>query len=87
MMETEEISQMIESGLPGSKAIVTGDGSHFDAIVISDLFDGKSMLEEQRMVFDTLGDSVTSGRLHALSIKAYTRAEWEEAQAQQGTKP
>ena len=32
------------------------------------------------MVFATVNDLITSGELHALGIKAYTRAEWEEQQ-------
>jgi len=31
------------------------------------------------MVYGTLGDRITSGAIHALSIKAYTPAEWEKA--------
>lgn len=80
MMEIEEIKRMIEAGIPGATAMVTGDGSHFDAVVVAAAFDGKSRLEKQRMVFGTLGDSITSGRLHALSIQAHTPAEWDAAQ-------
>ena len=54
---------------------------HFDAIVVSPEFEGKNMMQEHRMVYATLGDAITSGRLHALSIKAYTPTEFA---AQQG---
>lgn len=76
-MEPSEIKLLIEAGIPGSEAIVTGDGSHFDAIVISVAFDGLSMVKEQQMVYATLGDRITSGAIHALSIKAYTPQEWD----------
>jgi acid stress-induced BolA-like protein IbaG/YrbA len=76
-MEPSEIKQLIEAGIPGSEAIVTGDGSHFDATVISLAFDGLSMVKEQQMVYATLGDRITSGAIHALSIKAYTPQEWD----------
>lgn len=79
-MQTGDIKRLIESGIEESEAIVTGDGSHFDAIVVSDVFAGKSMLEEQRMVYAILGDQIASGTIHALSIKAYTREEWQRAQ-------
>lgn len=78
-MLPEEVKQLIEAGLPGSEAIVTGDGSHFDAIVISRMFEGKSMVAEQRMVYGTLGDRITTGVIHAINIKAHTPAEWETA--------
>jgi len=78
-METAEIKQMIEAGIKDAEAIVSGDGSHFDATVISDEFKDKSLLEKQKMVYATLGDSITSGAIHALSIKAHTAEEWAQA--------
>ena len=76
-MEPNEIKNLIETGLPGSEAMVSGDGSHFEAIVVSGAFEGLSMVKEQQLVYGTLGDRITSGAIHALSIKAYPPQEWE----------
>ncbi|WP_126453428.1 BolA family protein [Sulfuriflexus mobilis] len=78
-MQPEAIKTLIEQGLTGVEARVTGDGSHFDAVVIGDVFAGMSPLNKQRTVYGTLGDRITSGEIHALSIKAYTPAEWKKA--------
>lgn len=78
-MQPDAIKALIEAGIPGCEAIVSGDGSHFDAIVISPEFSGKSPLDKQRAVYATLGDRITSGEIHALSIKAYVPEEWEKA--------
>ncbi|MGB0712704.1 MAG: BolA family protein [Gammaproteobacteria bacterium] len=78
-MENQEIIDMIESGIEGAKVSVTGDGSHFDAVIVAAAFDGKNTLARQRMVFASLGDSITSGRLHNLNIKALTPAEAGDA--------
>ncbi len=78
-MAPEEVRKLIEAGLPGSQVTVTGDGSHFEATVVSESFEGKSPLEKQRAVYGTLGDRITSGEIHALSIKAYTPEEWQQA--------
>ena len=78
-MQPEAIKTLIEQGLTGVEAQVTGDGSHFEAIVIGEIFDGMSPLNKQRTVYGTLGDRITSGEIHALSIKAYTPADWEKA--------
>lgn len=78
-MTCDELKQMIQDGLPGSEVLVTGDGSHFEAVVISDRFEGKTMVQEQKMVYATLGDRITRGEVHALSIKAHTPAEWDKA--------
>lgn len=75
MFDPAEIKRLIEAGLPGSAARVTGDGSHFEAMVVCDDFEGKRSLERQRMVFATLGDRITNGTIHALSLKTATSAE------------
>ena len=78
-MEISEVQGLIEAGLPGAKVTVTGDGSHFQAVVVSAEFEGKSLLQKQKMVFATVNEHITSGALHAFSIKAYTPAEWDKA--------
>lgn len=70
-MNPDQIKQQIETGLPGAQVTVTGDGSHFEAVVVSAAFEGKGLLERHRMVYDTLGDKV-GGAIHALSIRTST---------------
>jgi len=82
-MQPEVIKTLIEEGLSGVEARVSGDGSHFEAIVIGEVFDGMSALNKQRSVYDTLGDRITSGEIHVLSIKAYTPAAWDKASKMQ----
>ncbi|MDX1572935.1 MAG: BolA/IbaG family iron-sulfur metabolism protein [Methylophaga sp.] len=72
-MKATDIKELIEQGLPDAEVQVLGDdGQHFDAIVTSPAFAGKSLIEQHRMVKATLGDKFSSGELHALSLK--TRA-------------
>lgn len=75
-METSAIEQLISAGLADCQVQVTGDGSHFEAVVIGPAFAGKSLLQKQRLVMDTVRDQIASGELHALSIKTYTPEEW-----------
>jgi len=82
-MQPEEIKQLIEAGISGSEVMAKGDGSHYEVVVISDAFEGKSMVDEQRMVYAALGDALTSGAIHAINIKAYTPAEWNKASKMQ----
>ena len=75
-METHAIEQLIRAAMPGSQVQVTGDGSHFEAIVISQDFAGKSLLQKQRLVMAAVREQIGSGELHALSIRTYTPDEW-----------
>lgn len=68
-METERVKALIEAGIPGATAEVTGDGRHFEATVISTAFEGKTLIQQHRMVKDAVKAEIESDELHALSIK------------------
>jgi BolA family transcriptional regulator, general stress-responsive regulator len=55
------------AGHPGARS----GGGHFVVTIISTAFEGKNMLARHRMIYDALGDMMTS-EIHALSLKAYT---------------
>ncbi len=74
-MTSEEIKEMIESGIPDAVAFVDGDGSHFNVRVVSDNFADCTMVEQHKMVYGTLGDSMESA-IHALSIQTCTCEQW-----------
>lgn len=76
-MQADEIRRMIEAGISGCEAHVSGDGTHFEADVVSAAFGGKTLLEKHRMVYATLGDGMR-GAIHALSIRPYTPEEWAQ---------
>lgn len=68
-MDCAIIEQMIKNGLPDAEVSVSGDdGVHFEAVVTSHSFAGKSTLQRHRMVYATLGE--TMGReIHALALR------------------
>ncbi|MGI9335269.1 MAG: BolA family protein [Gammaproteobacteria bacterium] len=77
-MDPNEIQRIIEQGLPGSQVEVTGDGRHFEAVIVSEAFAGKPMLAQHRLVYGTLGDRFDTEAVHALSIKTYTPEQWRQ---------
>jgi len=79
-MSPEDVQKMIQAGLPDCEVKVEGDGSHFEAVVIGEMFDGMSLVKKQQAVYATLGDKITSGEVHALTIKTFTPDEWAKAQ-------
>jgi acid stress-induced BolA-like protein IbaG/YrbA len=48
-------------------------------------FRGKTLLQQQRMVYATLGDRIVNGEIHALSLKTYTPEDWARLANLQGT--
>ena len=77
-MDEESIKNQLQQAFPEAKILVTGDGRHFDAQVISDIFEGKSRITRHRMVYEPLGNAVGVA-IHALSVKAMTPEEWVAA--------
>lgn len=77
MLQAEEVKRTIEQGLSGVDVYVEGDGQHFQAIVVSDMFIGKSMVQQHQLVYKTLADHIGED-IHALSINTYTQQEWQQ---------
>ncbi|MGH7885377.1 MAG: BolA family protein [Thermodesulfobacteriota bacterium] len=75
-MNPENIKEMIENGLATFYVKVDGDGSHFEAIVVSDEFKDKMLIERHKLVYGALGDAMKE-KIHALSMKTLTVEQWE----------
>lgn len=75
-MNAESIKTLIAIGLPCTHLELSGDGRHWYAVVVSTEFEGKRAIVRHQRVYATLGDKMQTGEVHALSIKAYTPAEW-----------
>jgi acid stress-induced BolA-like protein IbaG/YrbA len=75
-MNPEEIKVIIENAIPDSIVNVEGDGTHFEAIIISSEFQGKGLVEQHQMVYKALGESMSD--IHALSLKTYTPEQWKQ---------
>ncbi len=74
MIGTEEIKQLILNEMPGAVVDVsdmTGTSDHFEIAVTSPVFQGKSLIEQHKMIFDILRKEMDD-RIHAVKLK--TRA-------------
>lgn len=75
-MTPQEIKSLIEHGLNDAEVAVEGaDGVHFQALIVSPAFEGKSLIQRHRMVNALLQEQIQSGALHALSMDTLTPAE------------
>jgi acid stress-induced BolA-like protein IbaG/YrbA len=74
-MQGSELAALIRTGIPDAEITVKGEGDHFEVVVVSDRFEGRSMVQQHRMVYATLGDRM-GGEIHALALHTYTPDEW-----------
>ena len=75
-MDPKEVKTMIENGMSNLVVNVDGDGTHFEALIVSTEFEGKSLIERHKVVYGVLGDAMKE-RIHALSLKTFTPEQWE----------
>lgn len=77
MTTPTDIKRWIEAGLAGAQAQVEGDGQHFDAVIVSAAFAGKSTLQRHQLVYQALGDKMKQ-EIHALSMRTLTPEQWQQ---------
>ena len=80
-MTAEELTSIIQAGLPCTHIALEGDGRHWYATIVSAEFEGQRTLQRQRRVYATLGNRMQTDEVHALSMKTFTPAEWATQQA------
>jgi len=80
MVTPESIKAGIEAGLACEHVEVIGDGQHFQAMVVSGAFAGKSRVQRHQLVYGALGERMRE-EIHALSMKTLTPDEWNQAGA------
>jgi len=71
-MDTKTIEQLIASGIPNAEINVTEDAGKFEARIVSPVFAAKNTLQRHKLVYATVNEQITSGEIHALTIKALT---------------
>jgi acid stress-induced BolA-like protein IbaG/YrbA len=74
MVTPESIEQGIAAGLACERVEVIGDGQHFQALVVSNAFAGKSRIQRHQLVYAALGERMRE-EIHALSMKTLTPEE------------
>ncbi|VFQ62117.1 unnamed protein product [Cuscuta campestris] len=73
LIDVEDVSHQ-HAGHAAVKHSGSGGETHFNVKIVSDKFDGQSLVKRHRMVYGLLDDELGSG-LHALSIVAKTPKE------------
>jgi acid stress-induced BolA-like protein IbaG/YrbA len=78
MVRPEDIQTYIEQGLDCELVRVAGDGHHFEAVIVSPAFRGKSRVQQHQLVYRALGDRMRE-EIHALSMQTFTPEDWAAA--------
>ncbi|MDD5320681.1 MAG: Grx4 family monothiol glutaredoxin [Methylococcales bacterium] len=75
-----EVVKMVQQGIPDAKVLVEGEGCDLLITVVSSQFSDLALVKKQQLVMATLKEPLASGKLHAVSVKAYTPDDWLDKQ-------
>lgn len=75
-MTSQELQALIAAGLDCQHLEVSGDGRHWQAVIVSSAFEGLRPIQRHQRVYATLGQRMQTDEVHALSMKTLTPAEW-----------
>ncbi len=76
MVTPESIKHNIADTLPCQLIEVKGDGHHFEALIVSSAFEGKTPVQRHQLVYAALGDRMRE-EIHALSMRTLTPEQWQ----------
>jgi stress-induced morphogen len=70
---TERLERLLRDAFPDAEELSvadrTGGGDHFQVTLASTRFDGLSLVEQHRLVYDALAAPLADGTIHELRIK------------------
>lgn len=75
MVAPEDVKRYIAEQLSCQHLEVIGDGQHFEALIVSEAFRGKSRVQRHQLVYRALGDRMRE-EIHALSMQTLTPEDW-----------
>jgi acid stress-induced BolA-like protein IbaG/YrbA len=71
-VNSNEVQKLLESSIPNSTVIAEGEGCNFQVSVVSTAFEGLSTVKRQQLVYSHLQDAISSGAIHAVTMKTLT---------------
>ena len=77
-MDAATVKALLQSHLADCEFHVQGEGANYDIIVIGNVFEGLRPVRKQQLVYAALRENIADGSIHAVNIRTFTPAEWQE---------
>ncbi len=77
-MAPESVRRLLLAALPDADielVDLTGTEDHYQARIVSQAFEGKTLIEQHQLVYRALGEAIR-GPIHALALRTYTPDSW-----------
>ncbi len=76
-MEVKDIEKLLNDALSLDELQVKFDGSQCSVVAVADMFADLSRVKRQQVIFAPLADAIKDGRIHAVTVKTFTKAQWQ----------
>lgn len=76
-MDAASVKSLLDAHLKDCDITVEGEGSHYDILVVGDVFEGLRPVAKQQLVYAAMNEQIADGSIHAVNIQTYTPAEWQ----------
>jgi acid stress-induced BolA-like protein IbaG/YrbA len=77
-MDAATVKALLQSHLKECEFHVQAEGSNYDITAIGPVFEGLRPVKKQQLVYAALSDQIADGSIHAVNIRTYTAAEWQD---------
>lgn len=71
-MNAGEVKALLESSIRNCEVVAEGEGCNFQVVVVTSEFEGLSTVKRQQLVYSHLQEAISSGAIHAVTMKTYT---------------
>tara|TARA_B100000945_G_scaffold243309_1_gene199522 strand:- start:608 stop:838 length:231 start_codon:yes stop_codon:yes gene_type:complete len=74
MLKKTDVINLITNKIPNSKVVVENfkGNDHLQVTVISDVFNGLSLVKQHQLVYSALKNELATEAIHALALKTQT---------------
>ncbi len=79
-MQAQDVAELVRKELPDCEIQVQNDGNHYLVVAVGERFEGMSPVKKQQLVYGALQEQLDDGTIHALTIRAFTPAQWAARQ-------
>lgn len=75
-MDASSVQALLSAHLENCEVSVEGEGSHYEILVIGEVFAGLRPVAKQQLVYAGLSEHIADGSIHAVNIRTFTPDEW-----------
>jgi acid stress-induced BolA-like protein IbaG/YrbA len=78
IMDAATVKALLQAHLNDCDFEVQGEGNHYDIVAIGQVFEDLRPVKKQQLVYAALSEQIADGSIHAVNIRTFTPAQWQD---------